>query len=235
MTDMLYLKDCYLKEFDATVTKVDGKYITLDRTAFYPESGGQPTDTGKLVKDSEGYKVVFAKKFGSDISHEVDKEGLKVGDRVHGALDWDKRYKSMRYHTACHVLSRVIFDETSAQITGNQIKADEARIDFNLEQFDRERIFAWGEKANKIIQKNIPVELKILAREEAFQIPDLVRLKMMLPESIKEIRIVDLKGFDVQACGGTHVKNTSEIGEIEVVKAENKGKNNRRVYFKLKE
>lgn len=231
---MLYLKDCYLKEFDATVTKVDGKFIVLDISAFYPASGGQPTDTGKLIKDGEEFKVVFAKKIGADISHEIGKEGLQIGDKVHGIIDWDKRYKSMRYHTACHVLARVIFDETKAKITGNQIKADEARIDFSLEEFDREKINMWGEKANKIIQKNIPVELKILPREEAFQIPDLVRLKMLLPESIKEIRIVDLKGFDVQACGGTHIKNTNEIGEIEIIKAENKGKNNRRVYFKLK-
>lgn len=232
---MLYLKDCYLKEFDATVTKADGKFIVLDRTAFYPASGGQPTDTGKLIVNGEEYSVVFAKKVGSDISHEVDRDGLKVGDKVHGIIDWEKRYKAMRYHTACHILSRVIFDETRALITGNQIKENEARIDFNLEQFDREKVSVWCQKANKVIKKALPIELKILPREEAFQIPDLVRLKMMLPESIRDVRIVDIKGFDAQACGGTHVKNTKEIGEIEIIKTENKGKNNRRIYFKLKE
>jgi len=233
MTKALYLEDCYLKEFEAEVTKVENNKIVLNQTAFYPESGGQLTDKGKLVKDSEEFNVSMVKKQGPDIFHKVDKEGLKEGDKVKGIIEWGRRYKFMRYHTASHVLSTVVNKETGAQITGNQIKEDEARVDFNLEEFDREKLKEYEQKANEIIAKALPVELKFLPREEAFKIPALVKLKMMLPETIKIIRVVEIQGFDQQACAGTHVKNLDEIGKIEITKAENKGANNRRVYFKL--
>ncbi|MBW2993272.1 alanyl-tRNA editing protein [Candidatus Woesearchaeota archaeon] len=233
MTKQLYLEDCYLKEFEAMVTKVENNKIVLDQTAFYPESGGQLTDKGKLIRDSEEFHISMVKKSGADIIHKVDKEGLKAGDKVKGIIDWDRRYKFMKYHTASHVLSTVVNKETGAQITGNQIKEDEARVDFNLETFDREKLKEYEQKANEIIAKELPVELKFLPREEAFRIPALVKLKMMLPETIKIIRIVTIQGFDQQACAGTHVKNLKEIGKIEITKAENKGANNRRVYLKL--
>lgn len=233
MTKQLYLEDCYLREFEATVAKVEGNKIVLDETAFYPESGGQLTDKGKLAKDSEEFNVIMVKKIGQDIIHRVDKEGLKIGDKIKGIIDWDRRYRFMRYHTACHVLSAIVNKETGAKITGNQIKEDEARIDFNLETFDREKLKSYEAKANEIIAKGLPVNLKFLPREEAFKIPALVKLKMMLPESIKVIRIVEIEGFDMQACAGTHIKNLSEIGKMQITKAENKGASNRRVYFKL--
>jgi len=233
MTKALYLEDCYLKEFEAEVIKVEDNNIILNQTAFYPESGGQLTDKGKLIKDSEEFKVSMVKKQGPDIVHKVDKEGLKIGDKIKGIIGWDRRYKFMRYHTACHVLSTTVHKETGAQITGNQIKEDEARIDFNLDEFDREKLKSYEAKANETLAKGLPVNLKFLPREEAFKIPALVKLKMMLPESIKIIRVVEIEGFDQQACAGTHVKNLSEIGKIEITKAENKGANNRRVYFKL--
>ena len=233
MTKALYLEDSYLKEFESEVTKTEGNKIVLDQTAFYPESGGQLTDKGKLIKDSEEFNVSMAKKQGQDIFHKVDKEGLKPGDKIKGTIDWERRYKFMRYHTASHVLSTIVNKETGAQITGNQIKEDEARVDFNLETFDREKLKEYETKANEIIAKELDVNLKFLPREEAFKIPALVKLKMMLPETIRIIRIVNIQGFDQQACAGTHVKNLREIGKIEITKAENKGANNRRVYFKL--
>ncbi|MEM4264020.1 MAG: alanyl-tRNA editing protein, partial [Candidatus Woesearchaeota archaeon] len=147
------MTNCYTKEFDATVTKADGKFIQLDRTAFYPESGGQLTDTGKLVRNGEEFKVVFVKKVGQDAVHEVDKEGLKVGDKVHGVVDWDRRYLMMRYHTAAHVLSTVIYNETGANITGNQLGLDKSRIDFDLETFDREQLGSYEAKTNEILKK----------------------------------------------------------------------------------
>jgi len=226
--------DCYAKEFDATVTKVDGKFIVLDKTAFYPESGGQLTDTGKLIKDGEEYKVVFAKKIGPDVSHEVDKEGLQAGDKVHGILDWDRRYLLMRMHTAAHVLSTVIYKETNANITGNQLGLDKSRIDFDLETFDREQLSSYEAKTNEILKKELPVDIQVMPREEAFKIPALVKLQKVLPESIKDIRVVTIQDFDQQACAGTHIKNLKEIGEIEIIKLENKGKGRRRIYFKLK-
>ena len=233
--DVLYLHDCYLKEWDAVVKAVDkGKYIVLDKTAFYPNAGGQPYDTGVMVKDGTAYKVVYVGKFGDNISHEVDKEGLKVGDKVHCTLDWDRRYKLMRMHTAAHILSRVIYDDVGANTSGNQLELDKSRIDFTLDEFDRDKISEWFEKSNEIIKGNRPVKTTLMPRQEAFEIPDLIRTaKNLIPESVKTIRIVDIKDLDTQACGGTHLKSTGEIKGLEFIKAENKGKNNRRIYFKL--
>jgi len=234
MTELIYMNDCYAKEFDAVVTKVDGKFVVLDKTAFYPQGGGQPTDTGKLVKDGEEYNVVFAKKTGKDVSHEVDKEGLKEGDKIHGIIDWDKRHVLMRMHTAAHILSEIFNKETGALITGNQLNIDKSRIDFSLENFDREKIKEYVSKANDIVQKDLPIKIYTLPREEALKIPTVTKLANVLPPAVKELRMVEIEGFDIQADGGTHVKSTKEVGEIEVLSAENKGKNNRRVYFTLK-
>lgn len=234
MTELIYMTDCFTKEFDATVTQVDGKFIVLDKTAFYPQGGGQPTDTGKLLKDGEEYQVVFAKKKGPDVSHEVDKEGLQVGDKVHCVLDWDKRYVLMRMHTAAHILCEIFHKETGALITGNQLNIDKSRIDFNLENFDREKINEYVAKANEIVQKDLPIKIYTLPREEALKLPSVTKLANVLPPAVQELRIVEIVGFDTQADGGTHVKSTKEVGEIEIVSADNKGKNNRRVYFKLK-
>jgi len=235
MTELIYMTDCFAKEFDAIVTKVDGKFVVLDKTAFYPQGGGQPTDTGKLIKDDQEYQVVFAKKKGPDVSHEVDKEGLQEGDTVHGVLDWDKRYVLMRMHTAAHILCEIFHKETGALITGNQLNTEKSRIDFNLENFDREKISEYVAKANEIVQKDLPIKIYTLPREEALKIPSVTKLANVLPPAVQELRIVEIEGFDTQADGGTHVKSTKEVGEIEVVGAENKGKNNRRVYFKLKD
>jgi misacylated tRNA(Ala) deacylase len=234
MTELIYMNDCYAKEFDATVTKADGKFVILDKTAFYPQGGGQPTDTGKLIKNGEECEVVFAKKIGGDVSHEVDKEGLKEGDTVHGVIDWDNRYRLMRMHTAAHILCEIFHKETGALITGNQLNLEKSRIDFNLENFDREKMNEYVAKANEIVQKDLPIKIYTLPREEAMKIPSITKLANVLPPAVQELRIVEIEGFDTQADGGTHVKSTKEVGEIEVVGAENKGKNNRRVYFTLK-
>ena len=235
MTELIYMTDCYAKTFDATIVKADGKFILLDRTAFYPESGGQLTDTGKLVRGTDEFKVIFVKKVGQDAIHEVDKEGLKVGDKVHGILDWDRRYIMMRYHTAAHVLSTVIYNETNATITGNQLGLEKSRIDFDLETFDREQLGSYEAKANEVLKKALPIHIQIMPRDKAFEIPALVKLKKLLPETIKDIRVVTIEGFDQQACAGAHIKNLSEIGQIEIINLENKGASRRRIYFKLKE
>jgi len=232
--DALYLNDCYLKEFEATVVNViDDRFVILDKSAFYPNAGGQPNDLGVLVRDGSEYPVVHVRKTDDLISHEIADPGLMVGDHVTGRIDWGRRYLFMRSHTACHVLSAVINKETGALITGNQIGEAKTRVDFSLKDFDRSQIKSFEEKTNEIIDQEIPVEIKILPAEEALEMPSIVKLKMDLPE-MEEIRIIDIVGFDAQACGGTHVRNTGEIGRIEVVKAENKGKNNRRIYFRLR-
>jgi len=231
----LYMEDSYLKEFEADVVSVkDGKFVVLDKTAFYPNSGGQPHDTGMMTaEDGAQYNVVFTGKFSGQISHEVDKEGLKQGDKVKCALDWDRRYKLMRMHTAAHLLCSFFHKKAGALITGNQLNIEKSRIDFSLDDFDREKINEYVRDANDVVQKGVEVKTYTLPREEAMKIPDVVKLANALPPSIKELRIVEIEGVDTQADGGTHVKNTSEIGTISLLKAENKGKNNRRIYYKV--
>jgi misacylated tRNA(Ala) deacylase len=238
MAELLYLKDCYRKEFEAQVIGIgDGTEIVLDKTLFYPNSGGQPNDTGILRHEKTEYKVVDVLKKDGIIIHKVNSAGLKPDDKVTGIIDWDRRYRLMRYHTAAHMLSTLIHNDTGAAITGNQLYLDKARVDFSLERFDRELMKSYEEKANSIIIKNLPVSFRILDREDAFKIPALVKLRKQLPESITEIRIVDIASkdydFDHQACGGTHLSNTSEIKRIEIFALENKGKDRKRIYFRL--
>ncbi len=234
MTELLYLEDSYLKEFEATVLEVNSdKYVVLDKTALYATGGGQPHDTGKLINEGKEFNVVFVGKFGGKISHEVDKPGLKKGDRVKGILDWNRRYKFMRSHTAAHIVSTVIHNETGALITGNQISEDKVRVDFNLEKFDRDAFQKYLDKANEVIQKNLKTKTYVLDRDEAMKDPNLFKLAKTFPEDIKKIRIVEIGDFDKQADGGTHVKETKEIGKLELIKLENKGKNNRRMYYRL--
>ncbi|MGV8150975.1 MAG: alanyl-tRNA editing protein AlaXM [Candidatus Woesearchaeota archaeon] len=231
-----YLLDCYKKEFETTIISVleDGLIIELEETYFYPTAGGQPCDSGFIIKEELEYAIVDVFKKDGKIFHKVAKPGLNTGDKVKATIDWERRYLLMRYHTASHILSTIIHNETGADITGNQLYTDKARVDFSLENFDRELMNSFEKKTNDIIQKSLNVSFRILEREEAFKIPSLVKLRKQLSEEIKEIRIVDIGDFDHQACGGTHLKNTGEIGEIEITSLENKGKDRRRIYFKIK-
>ncbi len=238
MTQLLYLKDCYIKEFEARVTKAEGKLLILDKTAFYPASGGQLNDVGIIttIKGKE-FSVVNVLKKGNEVIHELDREidlkELKEGDPVKGRIDWQRRYRLMRSHTAAHILSEVIHKETGARITGNQLSLERIRIDFDLENFDRAKLQGYIDKANEIVEKGMPIKTYFLEREEAFKNSDLFSLRDVLPPDVKELRIVEIAGFDIKACGGTHVANTGEVGRFEFIDAENKGKNNRRVYFRI--
>lgn len=231
--EALYLKDHYLKEFTAKVVNVEGNFVYLDQTAFYPTGGGQPHDTGSLYRDKEEFEVVFTKKMSGRIAHQVEKEGLKIGDEVKGTVDWERRYRLMRVHTAAHILAETIHKETGALITGNQLDIDKSRIDFSLEDFDKDKLIECVSKSNEIIEKDLPIKAYFLPREEAMKIPQVTKLAKGLPESIKEVRIVEIGDYDKQADGGTHVKSTKEVGKIEFLKADNKGKNNRRVYYNI--
>ena len=234
MTKALYLADSYLKEADSQVVAVnEDKFVVLDQTIFYPKGGGQPNDTGKIIKGSEVYNVVYVCKFSSEISHEVDRPGLQVGDKVHLVLDWERRYKLMRSHTAAHVVASLLNQGTGALITGNQLEQDHIRFDFNLETFDKAVLETYLQKANKLFGTDIPVKWYELPREEAMKIPGVVKMTGAFPPDIPILRIVEIEGVDKQADGGTHVKNLREVGKAEFVKTENKGKNNRRIYFKI--
>jgi len=234
MAKALYLEDSYLKECDAMVMSVkEDKYVVLDQTIFYPKGGGQPWDTGKIIRGTDEFNVVYVGKFGGEISHEVDKPGLKEGDKVHCVLDWDRRYKLMRSHTAAHILAAILCRETGALITGNELATDRTRFDFNLENFDRDAFQTYVAMTNKVLMQDIQVKCYNLPREEALKIPGLVKLAEAAPPDIPILRIVEIEDVDKQADGGTHVKNLKEVGQIKFVKAENKGRNNRRVYFDL--
>jgi len=230
----IFLEDSYLCEFETSVESICGDHITLNATAFYPQSGGQPSDLGVLLREKERYKILGVEAYGEGIVHVIDKAGLRVGDEVHGIIDWDRRYRFMRSHTACHILSAVIFRETGARITGNQIDLNRSRVDFNLENFDKAEMRNYIDKANLIIKEDLPLHIRELPRDEAIKIPDLIRLAMDIPDREK-IRVVEIEGTDLQACGGTHVKSTSEVRGITMAKAENKGKANRRIYFSLED
>ena len=235
MENALYMNNSYLKEFEAVVESVkEDKFVVLDRTAFYPTGGGQPHDTGIMVCNGEEYPVVYTGKFSGKISHEVSKQGLKQHDKIIGRIDWDRRYKFMRMHTAAHLLISIFNKESNVLITGNQIDEDKTRIDFNMENFDREKIMQYIETANEVIKQDLPVKTYYLPKEEAMKIPGVVKLAGALPQDVHTLRIVEIPGIDLQADGGTHVKSLSEIGTIEFVKAENKGKDNRRVYYTVK-
>ncbi|MBI2656167.1 alanyl-tRNA editing protein [Candidatus Woesearchaeota archaeon] len=235
MENALYMNDSYLKEFEAVVESVtDDKYVVLDKTAFYPSGGGQPHDTGVLICNNEEYPVVYAGKFSGKISHEVSKPGLKVGDKVIGRINWDRRYKFMRMHTAAHILISIFNKESNVLITGNQIDEDKTRMDFSMENFDREKMVKYIQTANEIIKQDLPVKMYYLPREEAMKVPGMVKLAGALPPDVSTLRIVEIPGVDVQADGGTHVKSLAEIGTIEFLGAENKGKDRKRVYYTVK-
>jgi len=235
MTEALYMNDSYLKKWDAKIISVkDGKYIILDKTAFYPKGGGQPWDEGYITRSGEQFKVVYVGKFSGEISHEVDKSGLKEGDVVSCELDWERRYTYMRYHTASHLISNILYRRANAKITGNQIEMDKTRMDFSMVDYSPDRLKQFVNEANEVLKKNLPVSVDYMSREEVLNKPELARLAMGLPGDIKEFRIVKIGDIDEQVDGGTHVKNLKEIGEIEVTKTVNKGKNNRRMYFILK-
>ena len=227
-----------MREFSAKIVDVvDGKFLVFDETYFYPVSGGQPSDTGRVKRkhDNKEFLVVNVKKGERGFVHEVDGEGLAPSDEVVATIDWPRRHKLMRSHTAAHIVSSIINKETGALITGNQLELDKVRIDFSLDEYDQAALVKYLEQANETISRALPVTFTTIPREHALQRPTLSKLAVGLPPSITEIRVVTIEGLDEQACGGTHVKNTAEIGPLEFVKAENKGAKNRRLYFRLKE
>ncbi len=234
MTRALFLIDSYLKESDGTVVSVkDGKYVVLDQTIFYAKGGGQPHDTGVIFRGKDTFNVVYVGKFSGEISHEIDHVGLQPGDKVQCVLNWERRYKFMRSHTAAHVLASLLNKGTGALITGNQLEEDYVRFDFSIEKFDKALLEEYLAKANNLFGTDVLVKWYELPRKEALEIPGIIKMAEAFPPNLPMLRIVEIEGLDKQADGGTHVRNLKEIGKVELIKTENKGKNNRRIYFKL--
>ena len=229
-TELLYLRDAYLTEFDARVVAVRGAEIALDRTAFYPTGGGQPHDTGTLA----GARVTDVRKEGEVVWHTVDAEVAAEGADVHGVIDWERRHRLMRTHSALHTLCGVIWNEWGKAVTGGNMEPLEARMDFEFDPLPEGFATTVAELVNAAIAADYPIEISFLPRGTALMDADLIRTKVnMIPESVTEIRIVDIVGLDKQADGGTHVRSTGEIGRFEVVKTESKGKGNKRLRVRI--
>ena len=234
MTDILCYADSYMREFDATVTGVTPKGVVLDRTAFYPGGGGQPSDTGELVAGSESFTVKKLSRVDGRIVHELGGESLPEGTEVRGRIDWERRYQLMRTHTALHILCGVVWRDFGAQVTGGDMKPLSARMDFELEQMSADFAVEMEARVNAEIEAARDVEIGSLSREEAFANPDLIRTKInLLPPAVQEVRTVDIVGLDLQADGGTHVANTSEVGRVRVVGHESKGRINKRLRIRV--
>jgi misacylated tRNA(Ala) deacylase len=231
---MLYLKNAYLREFDATVTSVEasGRRVSLNCTAFYATGGGQPHDTGTLG----GHPVRDVRKEGEHIWHSVGGDGPlpRPGDAVYGELDWDRRHALMRTHTALHVLCGVIWNEWGKAVTGGNMEPMSARMDFEFDPLPE----GFGTRVEELVNAELraarPIEVSFLPRGTAVLDQDLIRTKVsLIPESVNEIRVVDIVGLDKQADGGTHVRSTDEVGRVRVVKTESKGKANKRIRLEV--
>lgn len=231
-TELLFLRDAYLRSFDATVVAVDdvGLRVALDRTAFYATGGGQPHDTGELG----GFEVASVKKEGDLVWHDVQSDSLDVGDTVHGEIDWDRRHRLMRTHTALHVLCGVIWNEYGKAVTGGNMEPLSARMDFEFDPLPEGFGEAIERRVNEELAADRPIEVSFLPRDAALSDADLIRTKVsLIPETVSEIRVVDIVGLDKQADGGTHVASTAEVGRIRVLKTESKGKGNKRIRIEV--
>jgi misacylated tRNA(Ala) deacylase len=233
-TDLPYLHDAYLREVDATVVDRDAeaRRIALDRTVFYPTGGGQPHDTGTLA----GLPVDDVHKDGDLVWHTLGGDGElpAVHDSVHGTLDWERRHRLMRTHTALHVLCGVIWNEWRVPVTGGNMEPLSARMDFEFDPLPEGFAIRVEELVNRELAADRPIRIDFLPRGVAVGDEDLIRTKVnLIPETVAEIRVVDIVGLDKQADGGTHVRSTGEVGRVRVVKTENKGKGFKRVRLEV--
>lgn len=234
MTEKIYLEDAYIKQFEATVIgHIDGNVI-LDYTAFYPGGGGQPCDHGTLSSASENWPISKVQNISGKVGHNIAGILPTIGSIVSGELDWERRYQLMRTHTAMHILCGVIWRDYGSSVTGGNMEPLRGRMDFEFETMRQELVADINQAINQEVQAARDVIIRTFPREEAFRIPDLIRTKInLLPEGIRKVRTVEIVGLDLQADGGTHVANTSEVGPIRVTDYKSKGKINKRIYIEL--
>ena len=241
MTQVIAYEDAYAKAVETRVRAVEGEtgsLIVLDRTVFYPGGGGQPSDLGLLLRAADGrsWTVTGMKRFGGELVHEIDPgaEPPSVGDVLVAEVEWARRYQLMRTHTALHALCGVVWRDHGALVTGGNMEPGKGRMDFEFESMSGDLVDSIEATVNAELAKARPIHVKVLPRAEAFAIPDLIRTKVnLLPEGIEEIRIIDIEGLDLQADGGTHVHNTSEVGRIHVTGYESKGRINKRIRLEV--
>jgi misacylated tRNA(Ala) deacylase len=239
VSENLCYTDAYARRTDATVVEVDpeAQAVLLDRTVFYPGGGGQPPDVGTLAGDSGGdWRVTGAKKRDEDVWHAIhpDDELPAVDTQVSAELDWERRHRLMRTHSALHVLCGVIWRDHAASVTGGNMEPLSGRMDFEFDTMRGELVAEIEKRVNEEIAADREIRVAVLPREEAFAIPDLIRTKInLLPEGISEVRTIEIVGLDLQADGGTHVARTSEIGRVNVTGYESKGRINKRIRIEV--
>lgn len=231
MTTALFREDSYLKECDATTIAVDHDAIVLDRTVFYPMGGGQPGDTGIINWDTGSAIVVDTRYDDNGTIRHIVGGGITLpqpGEEVRAKIDWDRRYRHMRMHTALHLLGSLL----QYGVTGGNISAEKSRLDFDMEDtIDKEKV---NKALKKLIEKNHPVSCRWISNEELNAQPDLVRTMSVQPPKITgKVRLLEIENVDLQPCGGTHVESTSEVGQVRIGKVEKKGKHNRRINIHL--
>jgi misacylated tRNA(Ala) deacylase len=234
MTRQLFHEDAYQKTFNARVEQVGENGIVLDQTAFYPGGGGQPHDIGVLKLPDRELTITAVRRREGLIWHQFEGQAPEVGDEVEGMINWERRYQLMRVHTAMHILCGVIWRDYGASVTGGNMEPLRGRMDFEFERMQKELVHEIEQKINQEVAEARNVKTAILPREEAFKIPDLIRTKInLLPKAIQEVRVVEIEGLDLQADGGTHVANTSEVGQIRIVDYKSKGAINKRLVVEL--
>ena len=236
MTEELFSGDSYLREFEARVVRLDGREVILNRSAFYPGGGGQPADKGSLGIGPVRAEVVDVRRESGNVVHVLDKAIPDTVRDLEGTLDWERRYAHMRYHTALHVLSGVIWRNFEAKVTGGQMRTDRARMDFSFpKEWTADVVGEIERLTNEALAEERPVKVYELERGEALADPDLIRTQVnLVPERVKRVRIVEIEGLDTQADGGTHVANTREVGEMEITGHKSKGRQNKRIEFVLR-
>jgi len=230
----LYQYDSYVKELEAEIIKISEDGIILDKTIFYPGGGGQIYDTGYIIRGSESYRVSKVFKQDDEIIHVVERPGLNEGDKVLLKIDWERRYRIMRMHTSLHIIGAVMYKDYNVLITGSNIYEDRARIDFPMEEMNKEVAIEIVSKANNIAKTGHEVKVHFMPVEEAMKRRELFRLKdfsKYLKYLKDKVRIIEIVDIDIELDGGTHVKNTREIGDILFMKYESKGRKNRRIYI----
>ena len=238
MTNLIYHEDSYKKEVQTVVEEINAKHhaLVLAETVFFPGGGGQPPDFGELISGSTHLTVKRAERISGKVFHLIDENDPLPGPgtEVTAAINWEHRYHLMRTHTALHILCGVVFRDYGASVTGGNMEPLSGRMDFEFARLKQELVQEIESAINQEVDKGLPVSWRELPRQEAFQIPDLIRTKInLLPDHIQRVRVVEIHGLDLQADGGTHVKNTSEVGEINIVDYKSKGAENKRIYIEL--
>lgn len=236
MSEKIYATNAYAASMEATVvrTDIDDNRVLLDRTVFYPGGGGQPYDSGELAIGDDRLSVVRVTQDADGVWHWLEGGLPGEGTGLSGEIDWDRRYKLMRTHTALHALCGVVWNRFQSPVTGGNMQPGEGRLDFDIPNWSADDLPVVEAELNAELERRRTVEVSFLPRNAADEDPSLIRTKVnLLPKFIEEVRVIDIVGLDRQADGGTHVKETGEVGSITIPKAESKGRGFRRIRVRL--